>query len=252
MFEKMKNSTKKIAAVLSAAILGALPMANSFTANAAKAANDVVKFYYGDVCGENGKKTPDGKITAEDAQKVLIWSSKGVKDATADQKRRADVDGDGNVSGNDAQMVLEFYVSAILCENDILGDAEGDNTVDIGDPVRINRYHNKTIGNLDIDFIRADVNKDGIVNNYDSKLVQKYLAGYTDVFNVRYGDTNSDGEVTEADARKLARFLAEDKTAKFSDIELRRADVNYDGKVNYADLNVLLMRTAKNIGHFCD
>ena len=55
----MKNTIKKTAAVLSAAILGALPMVNLLTANAALS-NDMVKYVYGDI-------NFDGKIDREQA-----------------------------------------------------------------------------------------------------------------------------------------------------------------------------------------
>lgn len=245
----MKNSMKKIAAVLSAAILGALPMANSLTANAAASpADDEVKYIFGDVYGtSNGF---DGKIDIRDAQTVLQWASNNTN-LTPDLKKRADVDGNGRVEKADAMMILEYYTNETLCQNEILGDANGDGEIKIADVICINRYNAGTLTSH-IDLIRADVNKDGKVNNFDSKLLRKYLDENTDVFNVRYGDTNSDGVLTNADCQKIAAFIGGDSRVRFTDIEKRRADVNYDGKIDGKDLTTMIKRTAANIGYFCD
>lgn len=242
----MKNSTKKIAAVLSAAILGALPMANSFSANAAESNNEFVKFVYGDVCGENGNKNPDGKITIEDAQTVLIWAEEGVRGVSANLKKRADVNGDGNISKSDAKKIQAFYVEETLCENRVLGDATGNGDIDISDAVLIARY--AAGEDVEINLLCADVNRDGKVSESDNKVLQRYLARFYSNFDIRWGDVDGNGTVAIADKVKLNRFLA--GTASLSAAQRRRADVNFDGKVNRADSDALSNRIA--YGYFVD
>lgn len=55
-----------------------------------------------------------------------------------------------------------------------------------------------------------------------------------------YGDVNDDNHVDVSDAVLLARYFAQDRTAKVSDLGLLNADVNVDEKLDDDDLNMLL------------
>lgn len=57
-------------------------------------------------------------------------------------------------------------------------------------------------------------------------------------------DINGDGTVDVSDAVLLARFVAEDATAKITADGVKRADVNGDGKRNGDDIIVILRRIA--------
>ena len=233
----MKMNFKKIAASVSAALLCSIPMVSNLSASAVTM-NDTVSYYFGDVTGPNDRS--DGEVTVEDAQQVLVWATRGETLDPVDVER-ADVNGDGRVSAADAQLILIYYTETKVSHKKILGDVNSDGKFTSADLVHLNRYIAGTLS--DIDLIRADVNRDGVINTHDRKLLAKYLAGYRDVFDVRYGDVDSDGYVGVFDSRKLGRFVSGDVTARFSDAEMRRADVNYDGNVDTKDLTLLIRYT---------
>lgn len=165
----MKNSIRKIAAVLSASILAALPMANSFSANATTIAPPHAPFYFGNVdCNY--------KLDLHDALTVLQWASGPIPSTvTADQRRRADVDGDGNISQADAQAVLEAYTELHVAQLDILGDLNGNNKRDSADVVIVYQY---LFGQTEtINRIRADVNMDGQITPIDALVINDNLNG---------------------------------------------------------------------------
>lgn len=165
----MKNSMKKIVAALSAGLLAALPMANSLTSNATSIAPPHAPFYFGNV-------DRDYKLDIRDAQTILRWASAPIPaSVTADQRKRADVDGDGNISKADAQAALEAYTEMVVCELDILGDLNGNNKRDSGDVVIVYQY---LFGQREtINRIRADVNMDGKITAVDASIINNNLNG---------------------------------------------------------------------------
>ena len=58
------------------------------------------------------------------------------------------------------------------------------------------------------DYIKGDVNNDGVVNLADSMLFDRYLAGWDVEINLRAADINEDGTATLADVMSLDRYLA--------------------------------------------
>lgn len=237
----MKNSMKKIAAVLSAAVLSAIPMAGSFTANAAAIPDDTVKYYFGDV-------NLDGKVTSSDAQTVLTWANNGVAGVSADKKKRADVDGDGNISVADANKILDYYVNEVLCHNKVYGDANGDGEVDMDDAFMVYDYVHEGSHVGEINLVAADVNGDGRLNTVDHVLISRYDLGRIDTLYVNWGDVNSDGVINNADAEKLNKLVAENPNVRFTSAELRRADLNLDGYKTGVDVSWLLLRISR--GYF--
>ncbi len=227
----MKNSMKKIAAVISASILGALPMTGSLTANAASRtlADDTVKYYFGDV-------NLDGKISASDAQTVLRWANNGVAGVSADKRKRADVDGDGNISVADANKILAYYTDEVVCHNKVYGDANGDGRVNMTDAYMVYEYVHSGSYVGQINLVAADVNGDGKVNTVDHVLIARYDQDMIPTLYVRWGDVDSNGVINEADTQKLARLCAEDSSVRFTDAEFRRADLNLSGNVDTDDV----------------
>ncbi len=232
----MKNNFKKIAAVISASLLSALPMATSLSANAAPA-DDTVKYVFGDVIS-------DGKIDAADAQKVLMWATKKPY-LTAEQKKRADVNGDGKITDDDAQKILNYYTSAVLAKNKIYGDADGNGKVNTNDAIMVEQYVNRGAYKGQINLVAADLNADGVVNKCDYRLIARYAMHYNvDTLYVNWGDVDSDGYITNADAQKLSKFIAEDRNVRLTDAEKRRADVDTDGKITTDDVVAILLRAS--------
>ena len=165
----MKNSIRKIAAVLSASILAALPMASSFSANATSIAPPHAPFYFGNV-------DRDYKLDLHDAMTVLQWASKPIPSSvTAAQRRRADVDGDGNISQADAMAVLEAYTDMVLAGHDILGDLNGNHKRDHDDVYAVYDYLDGVTET--INRIRADVNMDGQITRIDAVVIRNNLNG---------------------------------------------------------------------------
>ena len=95
----MKKSIRKIAAVLSAAVIGVLPMAGSLTADAALP-NDRVKNYYGDV-------DHNGSVNSQDYSQVYYWATHQ-QYLNSDQRKRADINADGVITVSDADKILDY------------------------------------------------------------------------------------------------------------------------------------------------
>lgn len=230
----MRNSIKKITAVISAAILGALPMAGSFTANAADFADETVIFRYGDING-------DGKITSADANLVgQIVAENTNTNFSQSQIRRADVNGDGSVTPNDTNMIITYISRLAKNTKRVYGDADNNGKVTMYDAAYVEEYVKYGSHRGSINLMAADVNGDGIVNFIDFYILQDYeMKGNPSTLLIRWGDVNSDGKVNIADYMKLSRVVAEDPTVHLSSAESRRADVNYDGKINSDDVKSL-------------
>jgi Ca2+-binding EF-hand superfamily protein len=65
-----------------------------------------------------------------------------------------------------------------------------------------------------------------------------------DTLYVNWGDVDSDGYITNADAQKLSKFIAEDRNVRLTDAEKRRADVDTDGKITTDDVVAILLRAS--------
>lgn len=84
-----------------------------------------------------------------------------------DQKKKADINSDGNITQKDLDYLKE------LVENGyILGDINKDNKVNIEDVILVQKYVIKLTNFDDDQFKRADINKDGKVDNDDASLIQ--------------------------------------------------------------------------------
>lgn len=232
----MKNTIKKTAAVLSAAILGALPMANLLTANAALP-NDKVKYVYGDI-------NFDGKIDNLDASLTYSPSS-----LSAAQKKRADVNGDGKITSADRNIILA-HVSNVSAGLKVYGDADGNGVVDAKDTAKISAYNNAGNSCKDgsINLIEADVNADGVVNSCDYHIILRYLSGTIKTLYINWGDVDSSESITMQDIFRLDNYVENNKSENLSDAEKRRADINIDGKIDEKDVTALLMRAS--VGYF--
>ena len=224
--KKMKKSIRKITAALSAAVIGVLPMAASLTADAALP-NDRVKNYYGDV-------DHNGSVNITDYNQVYYWATHQ-QYLNSDQRKRADINADGVITTADADKILDYYVKNAAGQK-ILGDANGNGTVDLNDVLKVQTFCATHSTQSNINLIRADVNADGVMNMCDYKLIYFYVLGKIDSLYVNWGDVDSEGYVTNADAQKLERDIRNNSFSNLSAAERRRADVNIDGKINNDDV----------------
>ena len=64
------------------------------------------------------------------------------------------------------------------------------------------------------------------------------------------GDLNGDGHIDVSDAVLLARFVAEDASAKISAIGILNADVDGNGNAGSEDIVLILQYIAKRIKEF--
>lgn len=240
----MRKSIKKITAAISATILGALPMAGAFTANAARSVSkDIITIKYGDL-------DDNGKITDDDARKLvrLLSEDKTVK-FTDDQLRRADVNGDGNRDSTDVTIISKFANDYTKNKKDIYGDADGNGEVDIYDAIMIQEYVSSNQHKGEINLIAADVNADGVVNSFDFELINAFrVSNKLSTLLINWGDVNSDGRITIDDYRKIKNLAAENTSVQFTSAELRRADINLDGYVDNTDADWLMHYISYN--HF--
>lgn len=236
----MNKTMKKIAAAITTAVMAAIPMAGSLTANAAPAGWDEPKYYFGDLDG-------DKEVTAWDATLILRASKNNGADLKYRQKIKADVNGDGRITKADSDLALEYYVNNTVSGHDLYGDANNDGEVDIYDAYTVYDYVNdglgSGLGSDTINFIAADVNADGVINSFDHVLIARYALGYISSLYVNWGDVNSDGSVDVWDRLKLAKFCAGDHSVSLTSAEIRRGDLNLDGNTDSDDLTILIRYT---------
>lgn len=239
----MRKSIKKITAVVSAAILGALPIAGSFTANAASLPDDKVKFIFGDI-------NNDGKITNTDAKLVAqIVAEKTSRGFSQEQIRRADVNGDGFVTSADTTMIITFASRFASNPKKVYGDADNSGKVTLYDAAYVEEYVKYGSHRGSINLMAADVNADGVVNSFDFELINAFrVSNKLSTLLINWGDVNSDGRITIDDYRKIKNLAAENTSVQFTSAELRRADINLDGYVDNTDADWLMHYISYN--HF--
>jgi len=225
----MNKTMKKIAAAITTAVMAAIPMAGSLTANASTLPNDTLYYEFGDVNG-------DHCVTVEDAQTVSQWVFYGKSNQGPALRRRADVNGDGHITQADADKILAFAIETNTAGNDVLGDVNGDGEVDFDDAFMLEQYVSKHKHAGKVDLIRADVNCDGVINKCDHALIGRYLLGQLDTLYIRWGDVNGDTVVTALDSWKLGQYINMNSSVTITDAQLRRADINNDGNVDTKDL----------------
>lgn len=85
-----------------------------------------------------------------------------------DQKKKADINGDGNITETDFN-----YLKEIIEYGYILGDVDGDSRITISDVTLLQKHIAGITKFTDEQFERADVNRDGKVDNTDLELLNK-------------------------------------------------------------------------------
>ncbi len=230
----MKKTFAKIAAIVSAAVLCAVPM----NANAAFNKNLAQNTHLGDV-------NNDGVIDAIDASTVLSWVAKNGRNCN-NYVDMARVTGEYAITREDGEVILQVYAQRGARKN-LVGDANNDGKIDISDAVHIQlgaKFPEKyTINNR----IYADVNRDNIVNEIDSNLLQRYLIKCFNTFEINFGDVNGDNILRVDDAVLVTKFYGKEWNAlcrenfrSMSKDQFIRADADGDGQITQKDQKVIL------------
>lgn len=109
------------------------------------------------------------------------------------------------------------------------GDVNGDGKITLEDTELISKFVMNEVTFNEKQFEAADMNGDGKVTALDyTQLVNKLYA------NVQKGDVNADGVIDEKDIELVQKYLNGEITLNEKQLEI--ADMNEDGKVNSTDL----------------
>lgn len=142
-------------------------------------------------CGVYGDMNKDGIISKADADSIHELLTNGTSNDSY-QAKIGDVDGDGKLSSNDEQQIL-LYIRSQQSQFPVcsttrpspcpsIGDVDADGLVTAIDETEVVA----SITNPDLlnfyQKIRADVNHDGKVDNFDATLILKYLSGQINTF----------------------------------------------------------------------
>lgn len=224
----MNKTITKIAAAVSTALLCALPMATSLSANAASFNSHIAADYlFGDV-------NHDGVVDARDASRVLNYLGSNTANTPCDTKL-GDVNNNGILDDSDASIILSVYAKR-GANKDLTGDANNNGVIDITDAVLIQQNIANPSKYKIKNMIYADVNRDNKITIADSNLIQRYLIHCFDNFNYNFGDVNNDGELVVNDAVLVTRYYGQEWNSRTISKDLFiRCDANGDGKINSKD-----------------
>ena len=178
-----------------------------------------------------GDVNGDGKVTKDDAELVQEYDA-GTGSLTDDEKKRADVNGDGVIDSGDAVKILNM----IIDKNAVFGDVNGDGKVDKNDVKLVQKYDAGTGSLTDDEKKRADVNGDGDVDAGDSVMISQLLLKET-------GDINGDKKIDEEDALLILKH--DSGISSLTEEQEKRADLNNDGDVDASDA-VIILRIINN------
>ncbi|MBR4270219.1 MAG: hypothetical protein IKQ31_00885 [Clostridia bacterium] len=174
---------------------------------------------------------------------------------TTHQALNADTNVDGIINEADVKLLNAYLATLIgslpFTETIVFGDVNLDKNVNVLDSVMIQKYIAKSITLSDHALLNADVNEDNVVNDVDATLIRFYLSKTISTLpystNTILGDINVDGKVNNADVELLGKFLRQsnDLTCDGS----INADVNADNKIDYADQLILKAFVEKKINN---
>ena len=200
-------------------------------------------------------------VLLEDNKIKLIVRNKTVEitpDVPEDTVRAyGDVYFDGEVDVKDMILLLRYasLVETVSEEDFFFADLNVDGLVDNTDVIILERhligqigYETLPLSDVDLKLVYGDVNLDGVVNGLDSIKLEKYLNGSEtiDTEGRLNADLDLDGEVTKADLNILSKYLAKyDITLPVKDVKY--GDVNLDGVVNSADSDLLKKYFVKSV-----
>ncbi len=218
-------------------------------------------------CASYGDIDSDESVTAEDS--FLVNSHLTGKIVLTDiQAIRADINNNGRVDIGDLAAISAYVAGRIdtfpICSTlrnspcASYGDMTDDSYVTAEDSFLVNNHLTGKTVLTDIQEIRADVNNNGRVDIGDSAAISAYVNKRIDIFPIcstlrnspcaSYGDITDDSYVTSEDSLLVNNHL----TGKIvlTDIQVTRADINNNGRVDIGDLAAISAYVAERIDTF--
>ena len=149
-----------------------------------------------------GDVNGDGEITEDDFELVSEFNAT-IKTPTPVQEVAADVNGDGQFSFAD-YLIFNQYINNVISEfpagNEVViiyGDVDGDGEITQADADIVMQVGGGIITLTNIQKIAADVNGNGKVNTSDAQLIAQYANGGIDKFPVAESGSGSGGTEQE-------------------------------------------------------
>ena len=139
--------------------------------------------------GNKGDVNRDGDITINDALLVLQYST-GEITLDEDQKNRADTNGDGKINSADALWILQHKTKSVTVSAEIINAIEKNG--------------------------KGDINDDKSITTEDALLALEISVGKSDpnIKKPENGDVDGNGRVNSADALAILQYLARGKEAE--------------------------------------
>lgn len=195
-----------------------------------------------------GDVNGDGKIAAVDARMVFMHLIGG-QELTSTEKQRADVNRNQRVDQDDAESILAYAVSGSFTSTRSIerkvGDLNSDNAVTSADAFYLAYVLEHTSPVLTPSQQKAaDVDGDGKVTRFDRDAILAASVGSITI-PFKFGDINSDGKVTAADALYVEKYLAKERALSAG--EFYRADINQDKRVDATDRDAILKASVGSI-----
>ena len=192
-----------------------------------------------------GDADKNGYLSVDDYKKIKELAANG---GYVDE---ADLNGDSQITDEDADIMARY----ILIQR---GDTNSDGIID-GNDVNAVRRNAAVFGKFNVDIIKSDINLDGIVDSADVEMINTMIgvktknidnSEYAFIRNIVYhtfpdfelGDIDNSGNINFADAMMINNIIAADAAGNYdfyTEDQHTRADINYDGMVDSADLEMM-------------
>ncbi|MFA6587510.1 MAG: dockerin type I domain-containing protein [Patescibacteria group bacterium] len=196
-----------------------------------------------------GYASPAGDINQDGRSGDLLdlYAMVEILKLEANNQNSYDFNGDGKVNLSDVDYLIAYILKNGPAPADLdAADVNGDGLVNIGDCIALVRM----LTNVNaLDFIRGDVDKDGLVTQSDIDFLIAYLFKNGPAPEpIGRGDVNADGLVNIGDAIALVLKLYPRETDSSPDILVKVAvlDTGYNNTVGKVSASALMNYNVKN------
>ena len=197
-----------------------------------KESSTTSKILLGDVATAPDYSKRDQRITACDEYTVnRIIDKKSI--SSTFNKKYADINGDGLTNKKDGNLINRLITKV---NGYYIGDVNKDKKINGDDASLILKF---AVEKIDPDSTQkklADIDGNGVINSDDARIAERVGSGYGDFCKASVY-TSGDGKITSADYQAIEYYL--NGTIKFTDEQMKAADVNKDGKITKADYNAI-------------